>query len=159
MKKIIIVLFIISTIYLISNKSSIVIPNDAVRFRIIANSNSLNDQNIKNKIKDDLINNIFPNIKNKDDIEKNLSKVTDTIDTYNIDYSINYGMNYFPEKEYKGIKYPRGNYESLVITLKDGLGENYWCVMYPPLCLIEEKETNNIEYKVLAKELLDNYKK
>lgn len=159
MKKLIIVLFIISSIYLISNRNDIVIPKDAIRFRIIANSNSLNDQNLKRTIKNDLINNVFPNIKTKEDIKNNLSYIDKRLKEYNVKYDINYGMNYFPEKEYKGIKYPKGNYESLVITLNDGMGDNFWCVMYPPLCLIDDNNTNNVEYKVLAKEIIDNYKK
>ena len=159
MKKIIIILFIIISIYLFNNKEDILIPNDAVRFRIIANSNSLEDQALKKTIKNDLINNIFPNIKSKEDIINNISNVDNSIKKYNIDYDISYGMNYFPEKEYKGIKYPQGYYESLVITLDKGLGDNYWCVMYPPLCFIEENNTNNIEYKVLVKEIINNYKK
>ena len=159
MKKLIIVLFIISSIYLISNRNDIVIPKDAIRFRIIANSNSLNDQNLKRTIKDDLINNVFPNIKTKEDIKNNLSYIDKRLKEYNVKYDINYGMNYFPEKEYKGIKYPKGNYESLVITLNEGMGDNFWCVMYPPLCLIDDNNTNNVEYKVLAKEIIDNYKK
>ena len=159
MKKIIIILFIITSIYLFNNKEDIIIPNDAVRFRIIANSNSLDDQALKKTIKNDLINNIFPNIKTKEDIINNISNIDNSIKKYNIDYDISYGMNHFPEKEYKGIKYPEGNYESLVITLDKGLGDNYWCVMYPPLCFIEENNTNNIEYKVLVKEIINNYKK
>ncbi len=159
MKKLIIVLFIISSIYLICNRNDIVIPKDAIRFRIIANSNSLNDQNLKKTIKNDLINNVFPNIKTKEDIKNNLSYIDKRLKEYNVKYNINYGMNYFPEKEYKGIKYPKGNYESLVITLNEGMGDNFWCVMYPPLCLIDDNNTNNVEYKVLAKEIIDNYKK
>ena len=159
MKNAIIVLFVITSIYLISQKDEIIIPSDAVRFRIIANSNSLEDQAIKKSIKNDLINNVFLNIKSKDDIKKNMDNIENTIKSYNVDYTINYGMNYFPEKEYKGVKYPKGNYESLVITLKDGLGDNYWCVMYPPLCFIEENNSSNVEYKVLVKDIIENFKK
>ena len=158
MKKFIIILFIVSSIYLFSNKSEIVIPNDAVRFRIIANSNTLEDQAIKTTIKNDLINNVFPSIKSKEDIKESIPIIKETINNYNIDYDINYGMNYFPEKEYRGIKYPKGNYESLVVTLNNGLGDNYWCVMYPSLCLIENNNTNDVEYKLLVKEMINNYK-
>ena len=157
MKKIIIILFVFSLIYIFSNKDNIIIPSDAVRFRIIANSNSLEDQAIKKEIKNDLINNIFPNIKSKDNIKENMDNINNIIKSYDVNYSINYGMNYFPEKEYNGIKYPKGNYESLVITLEDGLGDNYWCVMYPPLCLIKEDNTSEVEYKLLAKEIIKKY--
>ena len=74
-------------------------------------------------------------------------------------YDINYGENYFPEKEYKGVSYEEGNYESLVITLGDGLGDNFWCVLFPPLCLLEaeENDTNKIEYTSFIKEIIDKY--
>ena len=160
MKKIIIVLFLISGAYLISNKDEIIIPNNAIRFRIIASSNSIEDQLLKNSIKDDLINNVFPNINNENDIYDSIPKMDEIIKKYNVDYKLNYGYNYFPKKEYKGIKYPSGKYKSLVITMEEGLGDNFWCVLYPPLCFIEENESyNSIEYKSLFKEVLDNYNK
>ena len=94
---------------------------------------------------------IFPKIVN--DKLKNIG--------YNKKYTINYGYNYFPKKKYKGITYKEGNYESLVITLGEGKGENFWCVLFPPLCLIEADETNNdnVEYKFFVKELIDKYLK
>ena len=144
--------------FLYSNKGDIIIPNDSVRFRIIANSNSFEDQSLKKEIKKDLIDNVFSNIKSKKDIINNIPTIDNRIKKYNIEYDISYGMNYFPQKEYKGITYPKGNYESLVITLKDGLGDNYWCVMYPPLCLIDDTNTNDVEYKLLVKEIIDKNK-
>ena len=163
MKKLIIVLFMISFIFIINNKNEIIIPKDAIRFRIIANSNSINDQSIKNKIKDDLINNVFSNISLNNDPKKELENsipiIKETLDKYEISYDLSLGNNYFPQKKYKGIVYPEGYYNSLVITIGNGLGNNYWCVLYPPLCLVEKtSDSNNIEYRSLIKELIDNYK-
>ena len=74
------------------------------------------------------------------------------------DYSIKYGMNYFPKKVYKGVVYPSGNYESLVITLGSGLGDNWWCVLYPPLCLINDNQTtNDVEYRSFVYDLINKY--
>ena len=163
MKKLIIVLFCISSLYLISNSKNIIIPRDAIRFRIIANSNSVNDQALKNTIKDDLINNVFNNMSinsnPKEELTKSIPIIKETLNKYDIRYVISLGNNYFPEKTYKGVTYPKGYYESLVITIDNGLGDNYWCVLYPPLCLVENtNNTNNIEYKLLIKEIIDNYK-
>lgn len=72
-------------------------------------------------------------------------------------FKINYGSNYFPEKKYKGITYKEGYYESLVITLGEGKGDNWWCVLFPPLCLIEADESRNVEYKSFVKEMFDKY--
>ncbi len=160
MKKIVILLFIISSIYILNNKDEIVIPANSIRFRIIANSNSIEDQTIKNTIKDDLINNVLPTLDNNNidkSINDNIPLIKESLNKYNINYDISYGYNYFPTKTYKGITYPSGNYKSLVITLNKGLGNNFWCVMYPPLCFVENNNTSNIEYKSLIKEVLDKY--
>ena len=157
MKKLIIVLFIISSIYLFNNKDEIIIPKDSIRFRIIANSNTYEDQAIKNDIKNNLINNVLNKIRNEEDIDKSIPSIKKVLDSYNIDYSLSYGDNYFPAKTYKGITYPSGNYKSLVITLNKGLGNNFWCVLYPPLCLIKDDNTSDIEYKSMVYEVLNKY--
>lgn len=165
MKKTIIILFIISLIFIFNNNDTVIIPSNAIRFRIIANSDTLEDQNIKNSIKNDLINNILPEIsqvsnvdESKQAIVQNMPKIENILKNYDINYKINFGSNYFPKKEYKGITYDAGNYESLVITLDKGMGKNWWCVLYPPLCLIDSNSTNDkIQYKSLVKEMLDKY--
>ena len=171
MKKFIIVLAIITTILVINKEEKVVIPKEAIRFRVIANSNKEEDQTLKKKVVNNLNSEIRKltfldtsleksrtNIKNtipefseiiKETLEKNQSKETFTID---------YGMNYFPEKEYKGIVYEEGEYESLVITLGNGLGENFWCVLFPPLCLLDsEEEVEDVEYTSFVKELVEKY--
>lgn len=163
MKKIIICMFIITIMFISTNKEEIVIPNESIRLRIIASSSSLEDQNIKYKIKEDIINNFMSKVlsntysKTSSNIKNNLPLLDEIIKKYNVEYKINYGDNYFPDKTYKGIKYNHGIYNSLVITLGKGLGNNFWCVMYPPLCLIDDNNSNNIEYKFLAKEILLKY--
>ena len=55
--------------------------------------------------------------------------------------------------------YPAGYYESLVVTLGSGAGDNWWCVLFPPLCLLEAEETNtdDIEYKSFVQEMIEKY--
>ena len=89
-------------------------------------------------------------------IKDNLKIIDETLRQEVKDYSINYGYNYFPEKVYKGIYYEEGEYESLVITLGEGIGNNFWCVLFPPLCLIDE-EQDEVEYTTFIKELIDKY--
>lgn len=170
MKKVIIVIAVLMSIILIDkDKEQILIPNEAIRIRVIANSNEENDLSIKNNLKDDINNEVEKLLKNVRSIEeareiltKNIPNITVSVEkslkrlNYNKDFNINYGLNYFPEKEFKEIKYPSGYYESLVITLGKGEGNNYWCVLYPPLCLIEEND-NNYEYRSIVKDLLDKY--
>ena len=68
-------------------------------------------------------------------------------------------MNYFPEKIYKGVKYPEGNYESMVVEIGNASGDNYWCVLFPPLCMIEAKESEDIEYKFFISEIINKFLK
>ena len=168
LKKIIVLLFFVTVlIYLTTgNTSVILIPSDAIRFRIIANSNSLEDQELKMKIREE-IEPVFAQIMDSSNskeetkklIDQNMSKIEEIIEQYNVEYTINYGNNYFPKKEYKGIIYPEGNYESLVITLGSGLGNNWWCVLFPPLCLLEasEEESSNANYTFYIKEVLERF--
>ena len=163
MKKIIFILFVVSSLYIVLNKNEIIIPNDSLRFRVIANSNSLEDQKIKKLITKELLTTIIPKVEEnnllsyEEKIESTIPLINKELDKYNIEYNINYGNNYFPNKVYKGINYPSGYYKSLVITLGKGIGDNFWCVLYPPLCLIDEENTDDIEYRLLVKETIDNY--
>ena len=60
---------------------------------------------------------------------------------------------------YKGIKYNEGTYESLVIKLGSGEGKNWWCVLFPPLCLLDEQNNlENAEYELYAKKIINNFK-
>ena len=168
LKKIIIALFIVTILFCLSTETSgeVLIPNNAIRFRIIANSNSIEDQEKKIKIREE-IEPVFASILEKSNskeetkklIEKNMNKFENILNSFNVEYTINYGNNYFPEKEYKGVMYPEGNYESLVITLGSGLGENWWCVLFPPLCLLEaeEEKTNSPNYTFYIKEVIDKF--
>jgi len=167
MKKIIICLFIVTVLVLVNKEETIVlIPEDAIRFRIIANSNSIEDQKEKIEIRNELepiIGDILTNSTTKEEtkteINNNLYKINHVIDKFNTTYDVNYGLNFFPEKNYKGVTYKEGNYESLVITLGDGLGDNWWCVLFPPLCLLEANETNydDITYTSYIQELINKY--
>ena len=147
-----------------------VIPDDSIRIRIIANSDSFDDQYIKIKVKQRIEPVIEEDLsvssslnESRFIIKSNLNKYNSMISSYLIDnsyndkFSINYGSNYFPEKEYKGVKYESGNYESLVIKLGSGMGDNWWCVMFPPICSLEVEENSDIEYKFFVKELFDKY--
>ena len=163
MKKIVFLLFVIVVTLAISfKKKEILIPNEAIRIRVIANSNSLEDQKIKSDIKHELIDTLFNKIRNVDNyevansvIEENLLDINDIVSKYTSNYKINFSDNYFPEKEYKGVVYEEGEYPSLVITLGSGKGDNFWCVLFPPLCLIDDEKMSNNEYKFLIKDLLN----
>ena len=174
MKKIwLLILFII--IFLLSGQigeAKVIIPEEAIRLRVIPNSNSKYDQEIKIKVKKDLQNNIVNLVSEADNVKEarriiknNLFKIDKEVNNllekeqYFLGYKINYGYNYFPEKQFSGVKYNKGNYESLVITLGEGQGDNWWCVMFPPLCLMEASESNKIEYTTYVGEIIKKYQK
>ena len=165
--------FIICIGYLLfaSTNKEIIIPEESLRFRILPNSNNIEDQETKMKVKNNLekiLPNIIGNSSNIVDIKSNISNNIDilkdnirrTLDKekafYKFDISL--GKNYFPEKEVYNIKYPEGEYESLVISLGDAKGDNWWCVLFPPLCLVEAEETEEIEYKLYIQEVLNKYR-
>lgn len=163
---VIVVYFIIGNVVATNN----LIPEDAIRIRVIANSDSEYDQQIKYKVKDSIQVKMFNLLKNvkgsenarkviKDNLENIKMEVSNTLlsENYNLDFEVNYGKNYFPEKKYKGITYKEGYYESLVITLGEGKGENWWCVLFPPLCLVEAESSTETEYTTFVKELMDKY--
>ena len=167
MKKIIIGLFIVSLVMVYSKKEEdIVIPDNAIRFRVVANSNSLKDQQEKSIIKEQVEKELYNFISNsesvsetRDLIKNNMDEINQIVKSYNVPYQIKYGNNYFPTKNYKGVLYPAGNYESLVVTLGEGLGDNFWCVLYPPLCLLDNnsEDVGEVEYQFYVKKLIDRF--
>ena len=102
-----IILLVIVSNYM-TNKN--LIPKDAIRIRVIANSNSKEDQNLKYEVKDDLENYLYNKLDKVKNIDLADNIINDSLDDINLivkkytnDYKINYGMNYFPKKEYKSI--------------------------------------------------------
>lgn len=167
LKKVIVVLFLVSLAFIFSNhEEEITIPNNAIRFRVIANSDSVEDQMKKMEIKSAVENKVYALINGENNaievrniIEGNIDTIKDIVEEYNVPYNINYGNNYFPSKTYKGVMYPAGNYESLVITLGDGVGANFWCVLFPPLCLIDnsKEDISDVDYQLYVKKLLKGF--
>jgi len=167
MKKILLVLSLVLFVFLYFDKDYFVIPKEAIRFRVISNSNSPEDILMKQKTSMEVMK-IFKNYESNDindtrkeilsNIENINIKVKKLFEENNYDkgITVNYGINEFPEKIYKGIRYNAGNYESLVIKIGEAKGNNYWCVLFPPLCLIDE-EIEEVEYKSKIVELFSKY--
>lgn len=156
------------------NKESeeIIIPDEAIRFRVIAKSNSPEDQSTKNLVKEVLAKDLASLLSESTSIEEtreilkeNQNHFEDLIERtlltnkIKTNYKVNFGLNYFPNKNYKGVIYEEGYYESLVVTLGTGNGDNWWCVLFPPLCLMEGEVTNkdDVEYKSFVKEMIAEY--
>ena len=173
MKKALIIIAVLIVILPIDKPADVIIPKNSIRFRVIANSDNENDQDLKKQV----VNNLKPEISAIKYTPKDISSTRKSIheqmpifgdivqktlleNNSKMSYSIDYGMNYFPEKKYKGVTYEEGDYESLIVTLGDGLGKNFWCVLFPPLCLVEAEEDTKVEdvkYTSIIKEIIDKY--
>lgn len=173
MKKIMIILCIIVVIF-VSTKTTedLIIPDESIRIRVIANSNTTRDQLIKNIVRKKIekeVTDLLANVTNIDEarivLQENIELINDSVETvlaknnYDVDYEVNFGYNLFPEKKYKGVVYQEGYYESVIVTLGEGEGDNWWCVLFPPLCLMETSSSNleEVEYKSFIKEIIDKY--
>lgn len=150
------VLFALITLSVMPVNGEEQIYSDLIRLHVIANSDSDEDQALKLKVRDAVI----EYLQKQDDLHTvddtreyleanlgSLEKISEGIIAANgRDYSAHakLGVRYIPEKTYGDITFPAGNYEALNITLGDGKGENWWCVLFPPLCLLDEGTESDV---------------
>lgn len=159
MKKIVtitVLLFFILTFLPISKESQAVteyqvIPDEAIRLRILANSDEEEDQALKIAIRDEVnreITNWVADLTDIDEaralIEARLPEIeqvaAQTLKDYGVDQSleVEYGSSIaFPAKVYDTYVYPQGEYEAILISLGEAKGSNWWCVLFPPLCFLD----------------------
>lgn len=164
---VIIALFVFIGTYF-KNNENVYIPFDSIRLRVISNSNLDEDINKKYEVKDyvegllyDLIKDSKSASETDDIIVNNLDYLNLKINNFlnNSDYKIDYGKNYFPSKTYKRVVYDAGFYNSLVITLGEGKGNNWWCVLFPPLCMLDDNNTtSDVEYSLYVSKIIDKYR-
>lgn len=171
-----VIIFLVTCLLLVNINHSFasepLIPNEAIRLRIIANSDDDYDQQAKQQVKENLQTKMYSLLNRTITIDEarriiktNLSTFDDTIkDTldqikYPLNYKLDFGYHYFPVKNYKGIKYDEGYYESVLVELGKGEGNNWWCVLFPPLCLLEAEEASEVEYKFFVQELISKFLK
>ncbi|WP_163151312.1 stage II sporulation protein R [Anoxybacillus sp. MB8] len=131
-------------------QSDVVIPNEAVRLRILANSDSREDQALKRAVRDAVNEQIttwvsdltsFEEAKqvisqHVPDIEQTVARVLHEKKS-NQSYNVTFGRVSFPTKIYGSYIYPAGEYDAVLITLGKGEGANWWCVLFPPLCFLD----------------------
>lgn len=142
--------------------------NDVVRIHIRANSNDFFDQEVKLKVRDKVVNFITTKIdkcKNSDEVKLILSDNLKEIEgvangvliNNNCDYvsSVEINNEYFPSRVYENISFPADYYDALIINLGSGVGDNWWCVAYPPLCFVCEDVDKKVEYKSILIEMLN----
>jgi stage II sporulation protein R len=129
------------------------IPQESIRLRILANSDAAGDQLVKRQIRDSVVEQINQWVSGLEDpqsLEQARALIRDHLPELNelvaaelgqrgIEYSykVELGTVPFPTKMYGGRVYPAGEYEAVRITLGAGKGQNWWCVLFPPLCFID----------------------
>lgn len=127
-----------------------VIPDEAIRLRILANSDAEKDQAVKRLIRDEVNEDITKWVEEltsldeaRDVITSHLPDIQATaeavIKEQGMEQSVkvDFGQAEFPTKLYGQYLYPAGDYEAVIITLGEGEGANWWCVLFPPLCFLD----------------------
>lgn len=127
------------------------IAKEIIRFHVIANSNSDEDQELKYQVKDALVKALSPYLKDADTLEEAQDIISENLPfiqelaykviedegyTYSVTASLS--NSYFPMKIYGDYSLPPGNYQALQVKIGDAQGMNWWCVMFPPLCFVDE---------------------
>lgn len=126
------------------------LSSNVFRLHVIANSDSKEDQNLKYKVRDSLIyymKEITSNINTKEEVIKiakkhltdfeNIAKNVVLENGFDYDVTVEIGNFDFPTKTYGDISFPAGIYDALRVKIGDSKGQNWWCVMFPPLCFVD----------------------
>lgn len=143
-------IFILFSAFSYVNAVSSEISNSVFRLHVIANSDSEEDQNLKYKVRDSLLeymNSLCANVSSKQEaisiaqnhVEdfKNIAKRVISDNGYEYMVSVEIGQYDFPTKEYGDITLPAGMYDALRVKIGSATGHNWWCVMFPPLCFVD----------------------
>lgn len=135
-----------------SNKNEMLqdIEGKLIRFHVIANSDSDEDQSLKLKVRDEVLKYMAPKLDNSKSLDesreilknnngkvKEIAKKIIKENGYNYDVETTLGKENFPDKTYGNITLPQGEYEAYRIVIGTGNGHNWWCVMFPPLCFVD----------------------
>lgn len=155
-----------------------------IRFHVVANSDTAEDQLLKQKVRDEIIDYMEPLIKECESVDETryvlknslsiIKQIAEqTVKDYGKKYDIYVAVDKanFPTKSYGDIVLPAGQYEACRIVIGHGKGENWWCVMYPPLCYVDaasgvvplegkeqlKKELNTEQYNLISNHTSGKY--
>jgi len=165
-----IILLVILMISSTLNSKSFTAPQDFLRIHVRAHSNELNDQLVKYEIKNKIVEGLTPLIaecsskqemidiinEHKKEIE-NLSNSILSAHSFNYTTSILIKEEYFPSRMYDNTILESGVYDAIIVNLGDAKGNNWWCVVYPPLCFINETNNSCIIYKSKLLEIIEKF--
>lgn len=119
------------------------ISQNIVRLHVLANSDSTEDQSLKLKVRDAILEHSRQNFTKKVEVKSQLETYKQIAEKviyeggYNYPVEVEYGNFKFPTKEYKNLTLPAGVYDAVRIKIGKAEGQNWWCVMFPPLCFVD----------------------
>lgn len=126
------------------------IRDEIIRFHVRANSDSEEDQALKLKVRDKILKETKYLLKESKSIDETRSIMKNNLDNIkyiaqkvledegeNYDVNVTFGIERFPTRKYGNLVFPAGEYEALVVDIGEGKGQNWWCVMFPPLCFVD----------------------
>jgi len=144
------VLFLLLSAYSYVNAVSNNLADSVFRLHVIANSDSTQDQELKYKVRDSLIeymNTLTNDMNSKEEVIKiakahleDFKEIAQNVvkeNGYNYDVNVEIGNFSFPTKTYGDISFPAGFYDALKVEIGKAEGQNWWCVMFPPLCFVD----------------------
>ncbi|MBC5625670.1 stage II sporulation protein R [Clostridium sp. NSJ-49] len=137
------------------------VADKLIRFHVIANSDSEEDQALKLKVRDKIIDKMsikLESVESLDDAREILNSSIEEVNSIAKEVIAEEGFDYdvktmlsnenFPDKIYGDYIFPQGNYEAYRVIIGSGEGQNWWCVMFPPLCFVDESK-NIVDTKKL----------
>ena len=160
-KRILIATFTIIGLYVLLGflpiHSESAIYDNVLRLHVLANSDSSEDQALKLEVRDRILEEtatLFKDCKTKDEareaVESNLDKIREIAEQtvreagYEYGVSVSLGEEEYPTKNYEECCFPAGEYLSLRVMIGEAEGENWWCVLFPPLCLDAAGESREV---------------
>ncbi|MDD3652683.1 MAG: stage II sporulation protein R [Desulfotomaculaceae bacterium] len=121
-----------------------------IRLHIVANSDREIDQELKRKVRDEIIRGITADFREAENIDtarvialsrldtiREITRRAITMEGKDYPVEVNFGKYSFPTKHYGSFVLPAGDYESVQVVIGSGSGANWWCVLFPPLCFID----------------------
>ena len=163
-----VLIIIIATVICVVNAPAAQAENDYLRIHVRADSNGEADQQVKYKVKDEVVKFLTPyaaECTDKATAMQIISSVTDEIEEVCNRVLHENGFSYcakasvrteeFPTRVYNSLTLEAGSYDALIIELGSGKGDNWWCVIYPPLCFTAA--TGNVEYRSLIADIVRKF--
>lgn len=148
-----ILLSLFLTIVIVNGKREMLqreVASEVLRFHVLANSDSKRDQELKMKVKEEVLSFMEQELPESESLEmtriwakEHISEIEEIGEKVllenNCDYPVKAEVTFceFPKKTYGDITFPSGTYEALRIEIGEGEGQNWWCVLYPNLCFID----------------------